>query len=896
MQTDSFRYHLLLGKQDWAPALAESLLAWDPERQAVTLQPHLFRWRIQSSDRPTVPADRRGAAQDRWEHWYWISQDRAGIMQHRADGSPAALWWSLTDWTELAGGALVDLAHPPGSPTKSSTGEFQPVLATAPPALELRTLSSTPDGYLIAAAAQPPGLFLFDLWGGGPPAFYPWPLTGPFQPIAAALSPAGCLFLLDEAGRSLWAFDRLLQPFSEDGVLPKRFALPATGRPADLAALPDGSVLILVQMSEGPDRLLRWQEGALVGDSVDLVIPDAYTIGPEGNRPLSLHAIATQGALLYGVDKEGNQSYAFQVTDGEEWQIELLLQYLPMRRFTGKGLVTTPSGVYYDSDTTWYPLVEQPRPRYEQEGSIVLPVLDGKDPGVTWHRLVLDGALPAGTGVRFESRTADDLFDLAFRPWQSEPQPYRREAGAELPYHQPFAAHEIGKEGVGSWELLLQAAKGRYLELRLTLTGTGRSTPWVRALRIHYARFSYLSYLPAVYREDPVSADFVERFLANPEGLLTSWEERIARAERLFDPRTVPPEFMDWLGGWLGILFDPSWGEERRRLFLEYAPLLFGERGTVKGLIRLIRLATDAEPTADLFRPDGCALDEPGGIRIVEAFLTRLPSVAVAEEADAQVGSATGDCGCATCTETRFWAPAEGVEQLHERYRTFLQERYDGLAALARAWSRDGLRSWQQVRFPPVQPTRVAEAADWNAFREETFIFAYTPVTIADTAAWAEFLTARYRRFAPLSAVWGNQLGTSMGALKLPTEMPTSDPALTDWLQFVSLFLPARQKAHRFTVLVPASFDSPAPDLALVERVVEAAKPAQTAFEVQQYWAFCRIGEARVGLDTIIAPGARLTALQLQTGALAASYIGGRGSADAPRATVIGRRGLNPSS
>lgn len=889
MQTDSFRFHLFLGKQDWAPALTDSLLAWDPERQAVTLQPHLFRWRTLSSDRPTSPADRRGAAQDRWGYFYWISPDQTGIIRRRADGSPAALWWSLTEWTELAGGALSDVDRGPikGIPGRA-TGEFGPVRPLAPLTLELRTLSSTTDGYLIAAAAKPAGLCLFDLWGGTPPAFYPWPLSDPFQPIAAAVGPSGCLFVLDEEGRSLWAFDRLLQPFSEDGVLPKRFSIPGAGRPADLAALPDGSVLILVQIATGPDRLYRWREGELVGSPVDLVIPDAYTIGPDGDRPLSLHAIATDGDLLYGVDKEGNQSYAFRITDGDDWRVELLLQYLPMRRYTGKGLVTTPTGVYYDADSAWYPLVEQPRPRYEQEGSVLLPVLDGKEPGATWHRIALDGALPPGTGVRFESRSADDLDDLPFRPWQSEPQPYRRETGAELPYHQPFAGHEIGREGVGTWELLLQSAKGRYLELRLTLIGPGRSTPWIRALRVHYPRFSYLSYLPAVYREDPVSADFLERFLANPEGLLTSWEERIARAERLFDPRIVPPEFIDWLGGWLGILFDPSWGEERRRLFLVYASQLFSERGTVKGLVRLIRLATDQNPTEALFSPDGCVLDEPGGIRIVEEFLTRLPSSAVAESAT--------DCGCGCKQDDRFWAPSDGVETLHERYRLFLQERYSSLSALATAWQRSGLRSWQQLRFPPIQPTGVVEAADWNAFREQTFVFAYTPVTAADLASWIEFLTAKYRRFTPLSQVWGNSLGASMAHLQLPVEMPATEPALTDWLQFVSLFLPAKQKAHRFTVLIPASLDRPAPDLALVERVVEAAKPAQTAFTVKQYWAYCRIGEARIGMDTIIAPGARLSALQLESGALAASFIGGRGASDAPRPHVVGRPGINPST
>src|SRR5262249_58396847 len=126
--------------------------------------------------------------------------------------------------------------------------------------------------------------------------------------------------------------------------------------------------------------------------------------------------------------------------------------------------------------------------------------------------------------------------------------------------------------GRGTWELLLQRAKGRYLQLKLVLRGNGRSSPRLRALRAYYPRFSYSArYLPAVYREDAESASFLERYLANPEGLLTALEDRVAAAQVLFDVRSAPGELLDWLAGWFGAALDPAWDEAKRRLFLRPA-------------------------------------------------------------------------------------------------------------------------------------------------------------------------------------------------------------------------------------------------------------------------------------------------------------------------------------
>ena len=81
-----------------------------------------------------------------------------------------------------------------------------------------------------------------------------------------------------------------------------------------------------------------------------------------------------------------------------------------------------------------------------------------------------------------------------------------------------------------------QYAVGRHLQLRLVIAADGRHTPRLWALRAHHPRFSYLQhYLPDLYQEDPDAADFLDRYLANVEGLFTAHEGRIQDAAKVLD-------------------------------------------------------------------------------------------------------------------------------------------------------------------------------------------------------------------------------------------------------------------------------------------------------------------------------------------------------------------------
>jgi hypothetical protein len=94
---------------------------------------------------------------------------------------------------------------------------------------------------------------------------------------------------------------------------------------------------------------------------------------------------------------------------------------------------------------------------------------------------------------------------------------------------------------------------------------------------------------------------------------------------------------------------------------------------------------------------------------------------------------------------------------------------------------------------------------------------------------------------------------------------------LRDWYQFESVILPTLETAHRFTVLLPFRTEALPSEsqrrerLALARRVIDLERPAHTTFDVQFYWALFRVGEARLGTDSLIDLGGRDPALLPQS-------------------------------
>lgn len=1018
MDINGTQFHLRTGEDDWEPLMTERQvdgLWWDRERQSLGLLPQIMQFGQRSSETPLKPADRRGAARDLYGNIYWIDNNRKQIQVLPAGIEQVGTYWSTMD--------LNNECH-----EQDESDLFRCEMKTVDVDPVLSGLTITCQHYLVVGTLAPSGLLVFDLHAGGTPGWLRWPAEIPFSPLDLCAAADGGVWILDRDMSSdnafIWRLDRYLRlvsvndqyeillPANEDIFKPEggeaRVRGPRyvpqptsmnTGSPilahnaTAIECLGDESVLILAESeTEDYSVIHRFRQGLetnrveLQGGILEQMLSEPQLLVHDFVFVVSQTELpGTVAGTLTVVVRNGNQAFAFDLlVDGNDLDIRVLPRYLPLRRFSGKALLPTPDGAYYDMDQRWYLVTEQPRRRYISEEVIDGLEFDGKQPGCVWHRIVIDGCVPTDTAITIYSRADDEKSSLAYHDWQAEPALVLRSDGPEIVLHEPFNDDERELDGTGTWELLVQNAIGRHLELRIQFSGNGRASPRIRALRVYYPRFSYLEkYLPAIYREQPVSAEFVDRYLANTEGFFTVLEQRIAAFQNMLDTRTAPADYLEWLAGWLGALLSPRWSDARRRLFVDNAVLLFRWRGTQIGMRALLRLGIDPCPDETIFDElrEGQSFTPIGGaagnaIRIIERFLYRqLPGVVIGDptvQGGLRLTSASTDLSelgkpwtlnkryqdfllarykqrvsdtyptaldvlnvnwhteYTEFSEIEFtttipdsvyqqpdwllfvrrelavvgaWQPEQGVWALHIRYQEWLRKRYEreyaesALTELNDHWQ-SSYTGFDQISFSPILPSNENRADDWQRFIREGLGFIYAPVTDQDVANYREFLARRYQFIDYLNQTYnltGDSAWSAFSAIELPPEdaMPSSPAALHDWIQFVSLTLPIRRNAHRFTVLVPTEPgelpQSRDRRLAQVEEIVQREKPAHTDFDVRLYWALFQVGSARLGLDTTLGSGARYVAIVLGTTYLGQGVLEHGHPWDIRQRQVIGR-------
>lgn len=943
MDVNRTRFHLIRSQREWLPPATAS---GTPSADGVEWADGALRLRKllpvfpprRDEEPPTIEL-RRGASRDRYGHWYWIGDDRREIRVSRGGRRPSTRFWSAEDAARIC--------RPPAG------GSFAPLAPPSLTPLQLAGLAVTADHYLIAGRVEPNGVLVFDLRGGGGPLILDWPSAVPFTPFDISAAADGGAWILDRVHRRLWRLDRFFRvvgpgaagapplagafaPLSNDAAacLPQApiatelsVWLAAVDDPIAVEALPDGSVLVLDRPSGSPHSIVHryrldgthfavalepsLDTSAVAGGDtggetppLPLVAHDFAFVVPAGAQPRPVTGV------LYIAGDLGNQTFAFTFTSQEDaFALSLVRDYFPMRRFTGKALVAAAQRVYYDFGERWVALAAHPNPRFVAEGLVTLPTanpadaFDGKEIRCAWHRLLIDGCIPDEATVGVETRSADRTELLAGQPWELQPRLYRRGNGSEIPFYRPALGDD---RHAGTFEVLLQQVTGRYLQVRLTIAGTRRTTPRLQALRVYYPRFSYLKeYLPAVYRDDPVSASFMDRYLANVEGTYTTIEGHIEQVETLFDTRSVPAEYLDWLADWFGISLDFTWRERTRRMFLAHAPRMFRERGTSAGLVRAIRLALEPCAPESIFDDVPCAGRGASGfgVRVVERFrLRRAPGVVF--------GDPTELLGPGSTTNLSAWTPARGADPLHVQFRAFLRQRYaNAIGDLNDAWGTT-YASFDDpaLRLSAVRPPGGKRGADWQRFVEAEIGFTYTAVSDSDEPLYREFLARRYGQPAAVNEAYRldataslntfEDVNTRLWNARLRVALPDGGTALRDWIQFVSVVVPMARAAHRFTVLVPVGLDDSLEQQRerreLARRIAEIEKPAHAAFDVRLYWGLFRVGEARVGLDTLIGQGSRSVALVLDRGLVGEGHLGFAEPWNAADRFIVGREAMTP--
>src|SRR5581483_6776542 len=90
--------------------------------------------------------------------------------------------------------------------------------------------------------------------------------------------------------------------------------------------------------------------------------------------------------------------------------------------------------------------------------------------------------------------------------------------------------------------------------------------------------------------QDPVGAEFADRFLALFDQNFRSVEHRVDTMATLFDPRSTPAALLAWLAAWVGLKLTGSATPAEQRRLLRAAPLLYALRGTLEGLRQVLIL------------------------------------------------------------------------------------------------------------------------------------------------------------------------------------------------------------------------------------------------------------------------------------------------------------------
>lgn len=126
--------------------------------------------------------------------------------------------------------------------------------------------------------------------------------------------------------------------------------------------------------------------------------------------------------------------------------------------------------------------------------------------------------------------------------------------------------------------------------------------------------------LPGVLGEDP----FVRQFLRIFEDVAATVRESIDALPAYMDVGVTPSRFVPWLGMWVGIDVPPGLSEYRQREIVVAAGSAWTDRGTARGLRRLVEAATggpvEVSDGGGVFGRD----EAPRGQRLVVVEVSQL--------------------------------------------------------------------------------------------------------------------------------------------------------------------------------------------------------------------------------------------------------------------------------
>jgi phage tail-like protein len=386
------------------------------------------------------------------------------------------------------------------------------------------------------------------------------------EPIDIALRGQGDLYVLDNKTKLIYRFDK-------QGTQLAKFGSPYLQDPVGCVM---GAHNVIFVIDKGSQSFQRFSDdGAYLGATGDLSALSPKMVAGDARGNLF---VLTDAGEVFQFDEDG--IFAGKVRFPEDAGPVFWIA------FDGCG------SLYASAEKGIY-VLESGKTFTKEKGAYYSKTLDSGIFECRWHRLVLQGDMPPGTVADIYSYASDDetlknLVDTAL----ADPAKTTQEKTDVIDSVIPWTGPENNPR-----DMLFKVKAGRFLWVKLSLaTYDEIARPVVREMKIFYPRISYLRYLPAIYQEDALSRDFLERFLSLFESVFYDLEIDISTITRYFDPDTTPPEFLKWLASWVNMAIEEDWQEATKREFIRQAVRLYNMKGTVEGISRFIEIYTGKAP------------------------------------------------------------------------------------------------------------------------------------------------------------------------------------------------------------------------------------------------------------------------------------------------------------
>ncbi|WP_432666834.1 phage tail protein [Wukongibacter baidiensis] len=305
--------------------------------------------------------------------------------------------------------------------------------------------------------------------------------------------------------------------------------------------------------------------------------------------------IDRKGCLYINYEKEG-QAYLEKTKD------YVKLEVMPYLRIVSNQMKFDESGKIFikSKDEILYiytrkTMVSTLKGLKNYSGVYYSKVFDSQEAEMKWHKILIEAEIPKDTQIKIDYYAFDD--PMVYLGGKSfDVRSFISSSDFAFEEKEKYFEGLWSKEIVNANEALFQRAQGRYIILRIELSGRDFYTPKIDRIRVYYNRTSYLRYLPEIYQANINEDDFLERYLSILESFYMEIEEKIDYVSNYFDIDNSPPRFLRWLCEWIGMDTYLPWDEKKLRRLIKRSHYIYKKRGTKKAIEEVLKIFLEVDP------------------------------------------------------------------------------------------------------------------------------------------------------------------------------------------------------------------------------------------------------------------------------------------------------------